>query len=156
MPLILDERGLLPPGIHDATMAEIEEKFARFQKTERRITLFAKLKAYVKEVKQTGWQCEIIVDSSFVMPMVDEPNDIDVILVLPSDWEMTRELRPFEYNVVGKAFTKKEYSIEVFAVPAGSEREKRIRYLFDQVRPEWCHRFEWPDGSLKGLVRIVS
>jgi hypothetical protein len=156
MPLKFDDRGLLPIGIHDATIAEIEQAFARFQKTDRRITLFAKLTAYLKEVKQTGWQCEVIIDGSFVMPMVDEPNDIDLILVLPADWDMIQSLKPFEYNVVDKAFTKKAYSVEVFAVSAGSEREARVRHLFDQVRPEWCHAFGWPIESLKGLVRVVA
>jgi uncharacterized protein DUF6932 len=156
MPLVFDERGLLPPGIHDATLDEIDRHFGRFQKTDRRTTFIGKLKAYVKEVKSTGWQCEIIVDGSFVMPMVDEPNDIDIILVLPADWDLTRVLRPFEYNVVDKAFTKKEYRIEVFAAPAGSELETRIRHLFEQVRSEWCQRFGWPEGTVKGAVRIVE
>ena len=34
MPLFFDERGLLPPGVHDATLAEIEAAFARFQQTD--------------------------------------------------------------------------------------------------------------------------
>jgi hypothetical protein len=155
MPLTFDARGLLEPGPHAATLAEVEEAFARFQRSDRRITLFAKLKRYLAELKQTGWACHLILDGSFVMPMVDEPNDIDVILVLPADWDLTRELRPFEYNVVDKMFTKREYDIEVIAAPAGSEREARIRQLFDQVRPEWCRLFGWRVGSLKGLVRIV-
>src|SRR5262245_1676341 len=100
MPLTFDDRGLLVPGTHDATPAEVERAFARFQRSDRRITLFAKLRAYLAELRQTGWACHVILDGSFVMPMVDEPNDIDVILVLPADWDLTRELRPFEYNVV--------------------------------------------------------
>lgn len=156
MPLTFDDRGLLIPGTHDATLAEVEQAFARFQRSDRRITLFAKLKAYLAELRQTGWECHVILDGSFVMPMVDEPNDIDLILRLPADWDTTRELRPFEYNVVDRAFTRREYNIEVVAVPAGSEEEARIRQLFDQVRPEWCRLFGWLPGSLKGLVRIVS
>jgi hypothetical protein len=155
MPLTFDARGLLPPGVHDATLEEVERAFARFQRTDRRIVLFAGLRAYLAEVRQTGWQCAVVLDGSFVMPMVDEPNDIDLILVLPADWDLTRQLKPFEYNVVAKAFTKREYAIEVFTVPAGSDLESRARHLFDQVRPEWCRVFGWPVGSLKGLVRIV-
>jgi hypothetical protein len=155
MPLTFDEHGILPPGVHDATLAEIEASFARFQKSDRRIKLFERLKAYLAELGTTGWQCEVIIDGSFVMPPVDEPNDIDIILVLPANWDMSQNLKPFEYNVVDKAFTKKEYQVEVFAVAAGSEREARVRSLFDQVRPEWCHRFGWALGSLKGFVRII-
>lgn len=156
MSLSFDDRALLPPGIHDATMSEVEAKFARFQKTDRRIRLFAKLRAYIKEVKQTGWQCEIIIDGSFVMPPVDEPNDIDLIMVLPSNWDLSRELKPFEYNVVSKAFTKKEYGIEVLPALAGSETEREYRLLFEQIRVEWCQKFGWPSDSTKGLVRILE
>jgi hypothetical protein len=155
MPLTFDDRGLLVPGTHDATLAEVEQAFARFQRSDRRIRLFANLQAYLSEVRLTGWPCEVILNGSFVMPMVDEPNDIDLILLLPADWNMAGELRPFEYNVVDKTFTKREYDIEVIATPTGSERAGRARQLFDQVRPEWCRLFGWPLGSLKGLVRIV-
>lgn len=156
MPLTFDDRGLLPPGTHDATLAEVEQAFARFQRSDRRITLFAKLKAYLGELRRTGWSCQVILDGSFVMPMVDEPNDIDLILVLPADWDLTRELRPFEYNVVDKAFTKREYRIEVFPVPAGSEEYKKAGSLFDRVRIEWSRHFGWPDDTRKGLVRILE
>src|SRR5690349_20929726 len=125
MPLTFDDRGLLPPGIHDATLAEIEASFARFQKTDRRIKLFEKLKAYLTELRRTGWQCEVILDGSFVMPPVDEPNDIELILVLPSDWDMSQPLRPFEYNVVSRKFTRSEYQIDVLPAPAGSEAERQ-------------------------------
>src|SRR3982750_1031936 len=108
MPLTFDARGLLPPGIHDATLGEIEAGFARFQKTERRVKLFEKLKAYLAELARTGWKCEVIIDGSFVMPPVDEPNDIDLILVLPGDWDMSQPLKPFEYNVVSRNFTRSQ------------------------------------------------
>lgn len=68
---------------------------------------------------------------------------------------MSRNLRPFEYNVVNKGFTRVEYSVEGVPVPAGSEWEARIRGLFAQVRPGWCVKFGWPDPLAKGLVRIV-
>ena len=156
MSLTFDDRGLLAPGTHDATPAEVEQAFARFQRSDRRIRLFAKLQAYLSEVRHTGWRCEIILDGSFVMPMVDEPNDIDVILVLPADWDLTRELRPFEYNVVDKTFTKREYRIEVFPVPAGSEEHDKVQALFEKVRIEWCRLFGWPDNTRKGVVRILE
>jgi hypothetical protein len=156
MPLTFDARGLLPPGIHDATLDEIDRVFGRFQKTDRRLTWSSKLKAYVREVKSTGWHCEIIVDGSFVMPMVDEPNDIDIILVLPADWDMNRDLKPFEYNVVSKGFTKKEYRVEVMPAAKGSDAERKYIELFGQVRIEWCQQFGWPSDSVKGIVRIVE
>ena len=37
MSLTFDDRGLLAPGIHDATPAEVDEAFGRFQRTDRRL-----------------------------------------------------------------------------------------------------------------------
>lgn len=156
MPLTFDDRGLLPPGIHDAKLAEIEAAFARFQRSDWRIKLFEKLTTYLAELGRTGWQCEVILDGSFVMPPVDEPNDIDLILVLPADWDLNQKLKPFEYNVVDKAFTRREYRVEVIAVRSGSDREIEAREFFAQVRLEWCRTFGWPENSKKGLVRIVA
>jgi hypothetical protein len=156
MPLTFDERGLLPPGVHDATLAEIEASFARFQKSDRRIKLFEKLNAYLTELGRTRWQCEVIIDGSFVMPPVDEPNDIDIILVLPADWDMFQELRPFEYNVVSSKFTRREYQMDVLPATAGSEAERQYRLLFQGIRIERCEQFGWPAGSKKGLVRLVA
>ncbi len=49
------------------------------------MTLFHKLKAYVGEVKNADCGSSVIVDGGFVMGCVDKPEDIDLILVLPSD-----------------------------------------------------------------------
>lgn len=156
MTLTFDERGLLAPGVHDASLTEIETHFGRFQRTNRRMTLFKSFGDYVKEVMQTGWACTILIDGSFVMPAVDEPNDIDVILLLPADWDVQAALKPFEYNVVSKKYTKKAYNIEVYAALDGSAAAAAYVELFSKVRAEWCRQFGWPVESRKGVVRIVS
>ncbi len=153
MPLTFDNRRLLPPGIHEATLEEIERELAL---SHRRRTLFENLRKYVASVKSTGWACQVIVDGSFVMPSVPEPNDIDVILVMPSDWDWGRtEFRPFEYNVFDRKATKREYKIEVYAVRPGSVEEQSFLELFARVRIEWCHQFNWPEDARKGIVRVV-
>ena len=54
MELAFDERNLLLPGVHDVTMEIVNEHFARFQKSDRRMTLFAKLVAYVDALKKAA------------------------------------------------------------------------------------------------------
>jgi hypothetical protein len=156
MPLTFDDRGLLPPGIHDATLDEVEQAFARFQRTDRRIKLFEKLRAYVAELRKTGWTYTLIIDGSFVMPPVDGPNDIDAVLVFPADWDIAKDLPPFQYNLVSRRVTKKEYQIEVYPVITASEQEQRYLQLFAQIRVEWCERFGWPSDDQKGVVRITQ
>jgi hypothetical protein len=156
MPLSLDDRRLLPPGLHDATLQEVQEWFGNFQCSDRRMILFEKLKRFLAELRRTGWDCTVLLDGSFVMPPVDEPNDIDVILVMPKDWDMTADLRPFEYNVVSKKYTKAEYQIEVYAVLPESDAETRMRALFEQIRIEWCRQFSWPVDSRKARTMITN
>jgi hypothetical protein len=104
----------------------------------------------------TGWACQVLVDGSFVMPSVIEPNDIDVILVMPADWDMTRtDFRLFEYNVLSKRHTRSVFRIEVFPVLPDSDRHCEYRELFAQVCFEWCQMFGWPADTRKGIVRIT-
>ena len=80
----LNEDGLLPEGIHEASLEEVRERFGRFQRTDRRPELFSKLALFLTEVRACGLVEAVIVDGSFVTAK-DEPSDIDLILVLRSD-----------------------------------------------------------------------
>jgi hypothetical protein len=155
MPLTLCDDGILPLGIHDADLTEIGALFGRFQRSNWRVTLFQKLTEYVTELRQAGLRGWLIVDGSFVMSCVDEPGDIDVVLVLPADWDLTARLRPFQYNVVSKRDVKRRYPIEVYVAVAGSETEQQWTGFFQQVNIKWYDRFGFAVGSQKGLARIA-
>ncbi len=76
------------------------------------------------------------------MPSVSEPNDIDVILVLPESWGLSRkDFKPYEYNVLDKGHTKRVFRIEVYPVLTGSDRYRYFVDLFTQARVEWCKQF---------------
>jgi hypothetical protein len=153
MPLTFNDRHLLPPGVHDAALEEIERELAL---SNRRRTLFDNLKQYIGVVRLTGWVCQILVDGSFVMPSVGEPNDIDIILVLPTDWDMTRtDFKAYEYNVLDKRHTRSVYKIEVYPVLPDSDRHRYFLDLFAQVRLEWCQQFHWAADTRKGIVRVT-
>ena len=47
--------GVLPEGIHDCTIDEIEQMFGRFRRSDRRIRLMEKLKAYLIEAKSVSF-----------------------------------------------------------------------------------------------------
>ena len=146
MPLMFDDRGLLVPGTHDATLAEVEQAFARFQRSDRRVTLFVKLKAYLSEVRQTGWQCEVFLDGSFVMPMVDEPNDIDVILVMQDDFRPeicpAESLALFDHGRAGA-----ELGASIFWVRPGM-------LLGEPLEEFLAHWEQKRDGRRRGIVEI--
>lgn len=154
MALKFDARRLLPEGIHDATLEEVE---AGLSHSDRRRALFASLKQYMALVKMTGWACQVLVDGSFVMPSVAEPNDIDIILVLPEGWDLGRtDFKPFEKNVLDRDYTRQALKIEVYPVVSGSDREREFIDLFTKIRIEWCRQFSLPEDARKGIVRLES
>jgi hypothetical protein len=154
MSLVLDDRKLLPAGVHEASMEEIEERFARFQKSERRLKLFRRLREYLTAVAEAACGAAVIVDGSFVMACVDEPHDIDLILVLPENWDTTADLKPYQYNLVSKRRVKREYGFDILVVAPGSADEQEWTDFFGQVNVKWCKEFGWPMTSTKGIVRV--
>ena len=90
---VLTAAGFLPPGSHDATLAEVEAVFGRFQETERRITLFRKLSEYIAELRSLGHAREVLLDGSFVTAKVS-PGDIDLIVVYPEHFNFGANLTP--------------------------------------------------------------
>jgi hypothetical protein len=111
---------------------------------------------YVNEVKRSLPGAIKIVDGSFVMAKVDERDDIDVILVLPPDWDMAAELRPVEYNCIAKRMVRRRFGIDLFAVRHGSPEFDRMSEFFSNVNVKWCQSLGLPVGAKKGIVRIVA
>src|SRR5271154_347960 len=67
-----DENGNLPPGVHLATLDEIEERFVR---NKHRRALFDGLQSLVQELKQANC-ARIYVNGSFITNK-ERPNDYD-------------------------------------------------------------------------------
>ena len=155
MALVFDDRNLLPSGVYFVSLEIVEEYFAKFQKTDRRIRLFEKLRAYLDEIKRAGCGISVIVNGSFVMPCVDDHEDIDLILILPPNWDMAADLKPYQYNLVSKKQVKKVYGIEVFPVRPDSLEEQKWIEFFTKVNIKWCQKFGWPADSEKGIVKVV-
>jgi hypothetical protein len=154
MPLVLDDRQLLPPGVHEASLEDLDQLFARFQKSDRRLKLFSKLRDYADAVKKAECGIALIVDGSFVMGCVDEPEDIDMILVLPAGWDINADLKPYQYNLVSKRRVKKDYRFDIFVVHAGSVEEQEWTTFLSTVNVKWCRQFGCPKESTKGIVRV--
>ena len=74
--------GELPPGMHLATLAEVEAVFAT---TSRRRHLFEGLRRAIQNLHAAGVR-RVFIDGSFVTTKAD-PNDID------GCWEWTEEVR---------------------------------------------------------------
>jgi hypothetical protein len=155
MPLEVNEHGMLTAAIHDTDLAEIGELFGKFQRSDRRIRLFRELTEYVNALRKAGIRGWLVVDGSFVMRCVDEPDDIDVVLVLAADWDLSADLASSQYNLVSKRAVKRRFPIEVYPVVAGSETERKWTEFFHQVNVKWIETLGLSIGSQMGLARIL-
>ena len=144
--IALNEHGLLPAGIHDCSLSEIEELFGSFQRTDRRPLLYKKLVQLVEEAKAFASIRSIIVDGSFVTA-APEPEDIDLVLVVdPAILARTELLNPYEYNAISSRRLRKRYNFDVFVVPEGSGAYDSYVKFFSRVTKA-------PERT-KGLLRL--
>lgn len=72
-----DESGCLPPGVHPATLAEIEDRFGR--QSELRRVQMESVRWMVDLAVRAGVQ-RIVLNGSFVTDIM-EPNDVDCVLL---------------------------------------------------------------------------
>ncbi|REJ92215.1 MAG: hypothetical protein DWQ34_13370 [Planctomycetota bacterium] len=138
-----DSDGLLPVGIHTATLEEFFERFARFQRSDRRLRVCEGLQRLVRETQGTSIVRKIIVGGSLVTNKA-EPNDFDCILVLDPSI-VGRELRPFEYNLVSRKHARRIYGGDVLAALDGSQAMEEFLEFFQSTR----------EGKSLGVVEIA-
>jgi hypothetical protein len=129
----LNEQGLLPPGIYDCSLEEIGERFGTFQSTDRRPRLYEKLQVFLQQVRSTNLVIAVIVDGSFVTSKA-VPNDIDLILVLPSSHDLRAELALMAYNVLSKRRVSRRYGFDILVARADAIEYTQSVEFFQQVR----------------------
>ena len=141
----LNQEGFLPEGLHDCRVEEIEARFGRFLLSDRRPRLWARFKEFVAQAPAGGVIQAIVVDGSFVTAKPD-PNDIDLVLIVPSDHDFSAELTPSQYNLLAQARVQKRFGFDIVVVKDGSENCEVAIQFFQQVRQR--------PGVKKGLLRL--
>src|SRR5205085_12013639 len=87
---------------------------------QHRSRLCVRLRAYIEEWRRLRIAVEILVDGSFVTNKPD-PNDIDLIVVLPEDYDFTSDPPLQVESLLTKNGLKyKQYPFDVKAVPSAS------------------------------------
>ena len=141
----LDSNGRLPQGVHDCTVEEIKATFGAFQGTDRRPQLFLKLRAFVDEASAAQFLRSLLVDGSFVTAKAD-PNDLDLVLVLPQGHDVSADLSPAQYNLVSKIRVQRRFGFDIVAVREGTLACDEAIAFFQQVRRQPALR--------KGILRV--
>ncbi len=126
-----DDSGFLPPGVHPATLAEIEARFGRG--SELRRAQMESVRWMVDLALRAGVQ-RIVLNGSFATDIM-EPNDVDCVLLLAGDYP--RDAAASEELVKGLPF------LEILRV----EQQE-----FDRL----IHRFFATDrhGLGKGMIEV--
>ena len=88
--------------------------------------------------------------------MLVTPKTLDIILLLPEDWDLEAELRPFEYNVLlSKRQTRRRFGFDVFSYRRGTREAEALIGFFQQVNVKWVNALRLPPDIRKGVVRLV-
>jgi predicted nucleotidyltransferase len=140
-----DDYGCLPEGIYDCTMVEAAQRFGVFQTSDRRPQLWDKFIEFMREAKSCGLIDAVLLNGSFVTGE-NEPNDIDLVVVVSSDHDFSAEFQPGEYNVLSKRQVHRRFGFDLLVARSESEEYRRYLEFFQQVRLE--------PGRKKGIVRI--
>ena len=141
----MNETGLLPQGIHNCSVSELRARFGIFQTSDRRPRLMQKLEAFLAEAKASRIVRAVIVNGSFVTSKED-PNDIDLIIVVAAEHDFRSDLKPTEYNVLSKQRVRRRFGFDLLVAREGSIEYVRWTEFFEQVRLE-------PDRR-KGILEL--
>ncbi|MSR56847.1 MAG: hypothetical protein EXS05_04150 [Planctomycetaceae bacterium] len=138
-----NENGLLPPGLHRTDLDGFRDRFAVFDRSDRRLRVFEQLERLLGEANKTTIIKRVIVGGSFVTAEA-EPNDFDCILTLDPEI-VGATLRPFEYNLVSRRMARRMFGGDILAALEGSEALNQYLDFFQTTR----------EGERMGIVEVV-
>ncbi len=134
--------GLLPAGIHQASLAELKQRFAVFERSDRRLRVFDRLANLLDEAKKSRIVQRVLIAGSLVTAK-PEPNDFDCILVLDPTI-VGRTLPPFQYNLVSRRMARRMFGGDIMPALDGSAALAEYVDFFQTTR----------DGQRMGIVEI--
>jgi hypothetical protein len=141
----LQPNGFLPVGVHDCTVEELGDRFGRFRCSDRRPILTQKLICYIEELRDADIGKYLIVNGSFVTD-IDCPNDIDVLLVLKDDVDLTVDIPPYRRNAGSRQYIQNHFGLDFHH---GFEGDASATAMIDH----WQEVKNRP-GEVKGILRI--
>jgi hypothetical protein len=106
---------------------------------------------YIEDVRKARIAVAVVVDGSYVTGKA-EPDDIDLILALRADLDLSAELAPAEYNVQSKRMVRRLYGFDVLSAVDGTGAYEDLIRFFSRVRlddPEQA-----TSRARKGVLRI--
>ena len=134
--------GLLPAGIHSASLDEFRQRFHVFAGSAQGLRVFERFERLFVESQRSGIVRRVIVGGSLVTAKPD-PNDFDCILVLDPGI-VGRILRPLQYNLVSRRMARRMFGGDVLPALDGSAAVDEYLGFFQSTR----------DGEPVGVVEV--
>jgi hypothetical protein len=141
--------GLLPVGVHDATLEEVEQAFGL--RTERRVELFQKLTLFLEFARTFGVFEAIIVDGSFVTDK-DSPGDIDAVILLARANLPRLLAQPGGAQFLDQDAIKPRYEIHLFLDPPPSGTWTSF---FQKLKPADALARKLRPGARRGVLKVT-
>lgn len=140
--------GLLPVGIHDATLEEIGQAFGIQNDT--RVEHFRNLKTFYKELEVFGPLIKgIFVDGSFVTSK-PVPGDVDIVVVHDEDdFLALDEHANAEFLYEDRAAER--YKFDLFVE---YDVDTMVRF-FQKVSTDFALEHGLSSGHMKGIIRVT-
>jgi hypothetical protein len=142
-----DLHGLLPQGIHDCTVSEIEE---RLTWNLLRTQLLSKFKDFLSNEIQPRFTDPVFFDGSYVTNK-EYPQDIDVVLDLRQS-SRAQQLDGLIYMQESQAYLMDQYSVHFWINLAGSND---FSAFFQYVGVKTAKLKGLGPSHLKGILRLI-
>ena len=143
----LTSAGLLPTGIHLATLHEVELTFGRG--TDTRIRLYENLRAFLELARSFQMFTSIVIDGSFVTNEPD-PSDVGVVLILPGP-QLKRLMKHSDYLKLENAAIRERFAIDLFIDPD----LEGMATFFQRLKIEDALQRGVPPRHLRGVVQVA-
>jgi uncharacterized protein DUF6932 len=162
-----DESGLLPPGIHQAGLPDLYERFVLDAPArERRELLFGALSTHLRLIQAIVPAGRAWIDGSFCTRTARPPHDVDVVLH-PGDWKALEGAPPATRLSLGGLITLQ--GVVVTVPPAEYDRLQPMGGTIDAFVCYPSHERIWrerwakvtdPDGNVvtgkvKGFAEVA-
>jgi hypothetical protein len=144
----LELTGLLPAGVHDATVDEIRLTFGSANDT--RIAIMDGLTKFVAIVRTFSIFKEFFVDGSFVT-QEPVPKDVDVVLLFEANEFGAFATSPHAKKLVDRAAFKNEYKVDLLLGP----RAVDMPQFFQGLRAERALELGLATSHRKGILRVT-
>lgn len=146
--------GILPTGIHDCDLAEIE---AVFVYNNKRRNVWNSFMLYLSQLIAIQEVNVVYVDGSFITDKEnftdnnEPPNDVDIVLEF-ADLQTLNLIASQYPDLVNHDQVKQTYNVDLWFWTVGFRND--LREFFQYLRPEEALNRSVPAGTKKGILRI--